>query len=89
MALRGEVDDRVEPMLGEQLIDQRAVADVALDEAGVGHAVQAGAVARIGQRVQHHDHVVGAGGAAVADVIAADETGAAGDEHPSHGSRFP
>nr|BFF13325.1 hypothetical protein GCM10025699_46280 [Microbacterium flavescens] len=83
--LGGEVDDGVD--LGEEPVEQGAVADVALDEGvarGVGDGGEVRLVARVGQGVEH-DHL-GAFEARVgvfegaSDEVRADEAGAAGDE---------
>ncbi len=77
----------VGPRLGEQPAHRAAVGDVPLDEfqAGVAeHAVQALQAARVGELVEHHD--AGAGlGEDEPHEVAADETGAAGDEDLVHG----
>jgi hypothetical protein len=89
MALGGEVHDGAWAVLGQQLVHQRPVADVALHQGVTGVAAQGGQilwVAGVGQGVQGHHGL--AGGLwrtePVEHKIAADEAGAASDEE-GHG----
>jgi hypothetical protein len=71
---------------GQQAVDQRAVADVALHEDVARIALQAGqvgAVAGVGERVEVDDRLVRCR-QPVEHEVAADEAGAAGDEN-GHG----
>jgi len=73
---------RARPVLGEQSIDQRAVADVALHEDMPRIAtqrVEVVKVAGVGQRIEVDDGLIGVL-EPVEHEVAADETGAAGDE---------
>src|SRR3546814_9962348 len=88
VALGGEVDHRVGPVLGQQAVDQVAVADVALDENMRRVVLQRRKrieVARVreGVEVDHAD----AAGDRLEHEIAADEAGSAGykrsEEHTS------
>ena len=88
MALGGEVDDRVDVPAVDQFGDEIGVADVADDELHAVQPVEIGAVARIGQRVEHDDAVLGMGLAPMMHEVRADEAGAAGDDQISHGSGF-
>ena len=85
VALGGKVHDGAWAVLCQQAVNQRAVADVAMDEGVARVAVQAGqvlAVAGVGQRVQGDDGLcAGVGrGQPVENEVAADEAGTAGDE---------
>ena len=86
VALGGVVHHRV--VLAEELVDERRVRDVALDEAEaiLGQAVEGGEVAGVGELVEHGDRVVGVR-ERVVDEVRADEAGAAGHED-SHGFRM-
>ena len=82
MAFRGEVHDDVGMLLLKKLIDGGPVTDVRLYKAEVGmihNGGQGGQVARVGQLVQTHDPVIRVLSQHVEDEIAADESGAAGD----------
>ncbi|MBG9885718.1 hypothetical protein ABE10_03775 [Bacillus toyonensis] len=80
---RGVVHDRVD--LAEQTVHQLGVRDVALHEPHPvgGEAVQGGAVARVGESVEHRDRVVGVRDDVV-DEVRADEAGTAGHEQVRH-----
>ena len=58
MRLGGEVHDAVEVFVAQHSFHQCPVADVAMNEAEVRrplHGLEVGAVAGIGQCIQHHD----------------------------------
>ena len=79
MALGGEVHHRARLVLGKQTIEQRAVADVAVDEDVARIALQGGQgfeVAGVSQRVEVEHRLV-AGGQPVEHEVRADESGAA------------
>ena len=74
-----EVHDGV--ALRDELVDQRAVADVAVHELDlVLDRLQALAVAGVGERVQHDHLVLGVVAHRVVDEVRADEPGGAGGE---------
>jgi hypothetical protein len=74
--------------VGHEAVDQRRVEDVPPDEAhAAGDRVQAGLVARVGQRVQDGHLVVGVVPHRVVDEVRPDEAGAPGDKHP-HGVKL-
>jgi hypothetical protein len=82
MALGGEVDDGARPVFGQQLVQQDALADVALHEhmpAVAAQAVEVVQVAGVGERVEIDDGL-GPADEPVVDEVAADEAGAAGDK---------
>ena len=79
MRLGGEVDDRV--VVGDQLVDERGVRDVADDQLDpvLGQPVEGLAAGGVGQLVEHGHRQVGV----VHDVVhevGADEAGATGHE---------
>ena len=87
VALGREVDHRV--ALADQGVHELAIADVAVPEAQAALAVVARLhvllgkvlhVARVREHVEHHDLVIGVLLEDVADEVAANETGAAGDQ---------
>jgi hypothetical protein len=57
MAFGGEVDDRGDAAVAQQGFDQRGIADVAFHQFGLFHPGDGGAVAGIGQAIEH-DHAV-------------------------------
>ncbi len=79
VALGGEVDDGVDRTLAQQPLDGVRVADIPVDEI-VGDAVEAGAVAGVGQRVEDDDRLVRMRRPPEADEVRADEAGTTGDE---------
>ena len=82
MAFGGEVHHRARAMLGEELLEQRGIADVAVDEnvsRFPGHGLEARKVAGIGELVEVH-HGFAAGADPVEDEVRADEARAAGHE---------
>ena len=86
MALGGEVHDGARPVLGEQPVEQRPVADVTLHEhmpRVAAQRIEVVQVAGVGQRVEVDDGLV-ARCEPVENEVAADEAGAAGDEE-GHG----
>jgi hypothetical protein len=90
VGLGGEVHDGVDAVLGQHPIDQRAVADVAVDERAprrVRQVAQVLAAAGVGQRVEHHQRGLGARGLQLTDEVGADEAGAAGDQDVSHAAK--
>ncbi len=83
-----EVHDGARPVLGQQAVDPRAVADVAVDEGVARVAVKACevlVVAGVDYRVQGDDGLcAGIGrGQPVENEVVADEAGAAGEEEGS------
>jgi hypothetical protein len=89
MGLRGKVHDRVDALLPQQLLDERTVGDVAVDEAKgrliIGHA-QAGEIACIGERIEHHHTLLRMLLQPVVDEVATDESGSAGHKQARHSS---
>ena len=83
MAFGGEMHQRADAVVAKQAFDERRVPDVADDELGFRPG-KAGAVAGIGQRVEHDDCVIGVSGFPMPDKIGPDEAGSAGDEQVSH-----
>ena len=82
MALGGEVHHRARPVLGQQPVEQRPVADVAAHEHMPRIAVQrrqVAEVAGVGQRVEVEHRLV-ALREPVEHEVGTDETGAASDE---------
>lgn len=80
MRLGGEIDHRTRLMLGQQLLDQRRVGDIAVDEQVLGVAIdgrQALQVARVGQLIQVDDQLICLS-YPVQDKVSADEAGSAG-----------
>ena len=83
MAFGREVDHRTRPMLGQQAVDQGAVADVALHQLVACVALQAGqsfGVARVGQFVEVHDRLI-TGSQPVQYEVGANKTCAAGHQN--------
>jgi hypothetical protein len=76
-------------VLGKELFDQIGIADIALDQLDAFKARDIGRVARISERIEHGDGVVGVMFAPVMHEVGADESGAAGDEQFSHVRGFP
>ena len=76
VCLRGEVDDRLRA--GGGLRDRVGIADVAVEELDA-HAVEVGAIAGVGELVEHRDALPRCG--ETLREVRADEAGAAGDEH--------
>ena len=83
MRLGGEVHDGV--VSGDEAADELGVDHVAVDELDAlgGEPVERRLVAGVRELVEHGDGVVGVGDD-VADVVRADEPGAAGDELAHH-----
>lgn len=80
MRLGGEIDHRTRLMLGQQLLDQRRVGDIAVDEQVLGVAIdgrQALQVARVGQLIQVDDQLICLS-YPVQDKVGADKAGSAG-----------
>ena len=80
--LGGEVNDRVESVAREDLLDERLVADVAVDEGDRTALFQRGdgrLVAGIGECVQHDDDIARVALGPETHEVRADETGSAGD----------
>lgn len=91
VALCCKVHHHVKAVVGEESVDERAVADVAFDKeaARVVNVVGNGAeIAGIGEEVKHHDLNVGVFLENVLHVVGSDETGASGDEISFHESTF-
>ena len=83
VALRREMDDRPHAVFGEESLHERLIADVATDERVPGVAVEGGEIAHVpgvGELVEVDDRLV-VGREPVEDEVAADESGAAGDEN--------
>jgi hypothetical protein len=85
MRLRGEVDDRINLVFGQETRDQRNVPDIAMGE-NIARVVreigQVGRITRVGERVEI-DEFPQRGiffGQALANEVGADKTAAAGDE---------
>ena len=88
MGLGGEVDDEVDVLFAHDRFDGPGVAQVSMDKPEVRAGLdggEAGAVAGIGQRVEHHDPVAGVPRQPVLGEVGAKETGAAGDQHTPQG----
>ena len=87
VALGGEVDHRVDGVLGEHPAHQLAVGDVAVNELVARLPLEIGeafAVPRVGEFVEH-DHAEVRLREQQAHEVAADEPGAAGDQDAVHG----
>ena len=83
VALRGEMHDRVEPLVAEEVGDQFPVADVAAHEAVAGVAGQVGqvlGVAGVGEPVEVHHPPARPLGQDEPDQVGADEAATAGEE---------
>jgi hypothetical protein len=83
MALGGKVHDGARPVLREQRVEQRAVADVALHETVAGIALersQALRVTRVRQGIEVQHRLAGCGDP-VENEVGANEPGAACDEN--------
>jgi len=77
-----EIDHRARLVLGQQAVEQRAVADVALDEDVARIVLERGQgleIAGVGELVEVDDRFVALGDP-VEDEIGADEAGAAGNQ---------
>ncbi len=93
MALCREMDDGVDAVLAQERVDERAIGDVALDEAVPPARVEAGEVlarAGVGERVEGDHARRRIRPEEVVNEARPDEAGAAGDEDPrgcvlSHG----
>lgn len=83
VGLGGEVDDDV--ILLRQLLDERGVRDVAVDELDVFEPRKVRAVARVRELVEDGDFDFVTRSGDEADEVGADEAGAAGNEHAVHG----
>jgi hypothetical protein len=84
VALGREVDDDVVTL--HQLVDQRRVGHRAVHELDpVPHGSQGRLVARVRERVEHGDLVLGVRAQRVVDEVRADEAGASGDEQTHRG----
>ncbi len=84
MTLGGEVGDGVDLMFAQQAVDQRPVADVALDEkmpGGIGQVAQVVQRTGVGQQVEIDNANLRISGQQMADKVAANEAGAAGHEY--------
>ena len=82
MALRGEVDNSVNRIFGHHAVNQRRIADVALDKHNVTALLerrQTCAVSCVGQRIQDNKLIVRAGVGPVVDEVHANEPRAPGD----------
>ena len=91
VALGGEVDDRAGPRLRDDGAHVGPFGDVALDERhalAVDDAVEAFEVPGVGELVEHHQPGAGGGRRGAANEIAADESGAAGDDPGMHQGIF-
>ena len=87
MGLSGKVHHGVKPVLAEQLGDQPAVTDIALDKRISGiilHRLQIGQIACVGQRVQRNHLHLGIGLQHILHEIGTNETGGAGYQHHLH-----
>ncbi len=87
VALGCEVDDRVDLVLDEEPLDERAVADVPVHERVLRmilHVRQVLEIARVGQLVEVHDVDVGMLLDHHPDEIAPDEAGTSRDENAFH-----
>jgi hypothetical protein len=87
MRFGGEMHDRTRTMFRQQSVDQRAVADVSMHEDMARIAVdrcEIFAIARVGQGVEIDDRLITLS-QPVQNEVAADETGAAGDEKTASG----
>ena len=84
MGFGREIDDRIEPVAGQEVHDQGPVADVALDEVvavlGLFQVQEVQPVPRIGQLVQIDDGPVRVLAEHASDEIGADEAAPAGYE---------
>ena len=83
MALRREINDHIRLFFFEDLIDPFSVADILFVEGKVGivfYTFEVFKVARISQRIQADDLIFGMCLHGVDDVIASDESGAAGND---------
>ncbi len=92
MRLGGEVHERVDAPLHQQVAHRGKVPDVALHEAGALLAqeiVDAGEIARVGERIEHDHAIVRMRLAPVAREIRADEAGATRDEHVASHDTLP
>ena len=89
MAFRSEVDNTIDVLVLHQLIDPFKVADVHFDKLVVRFALdifQIGEISRVGQLVKVDDFIFGIFVHEKANNMAADESGAAGDDNGSrHG----
>ena len=87
MALGGKVDDKIRIILRHQFADQRAVADVALNEdvtLVVHNALEVLQIAGIGQLIKIHDADILILVQHVVYEVGSDEAGAAGDKIGFH-----
>ena len=83
------MNDRIESILGEKVLKERSVTDVAVDKAMPFCLVQrevfeVAGVARIGQCIQVDDGPLGFGGQGMANEVGADEAGATRDKKIGH-----
>ncbi len=77
----GEVHHQIG--VGDEPVNQLGVGDVTFDEGDrVGDGVEGGAVAGVGELVEHGDLRVGSFRDGLMDEVRADETGTTGDEQP-------
>lgn len=84
MRLRCEVHKSIERSVAQQRKHAIAFADVAMFELDGGYSVEVGAVAGVGERVEHDDDVVWMALTPATHEVYADEAGATGDEQTSH-----
>jgi hypothetical protein len=85
VALGREVDDRIDPMIGENSGDQRLIADVTVDEVvpRIAREVRkVGGIAGVGEQVKIDQSLERRArlGEALTDEVAADEAATAGNE---------
>ena len=87
VAFSGEMHHKVEGVKVKQRLDQRSVADVAMDELEMlrtPHGVEIGAISRVSERIEHDDQIVWMPLSPIVDKIGADETRAASDQELRH-----
>jgi hypothetical protein len=88
MGLGGEMNDRVDPIPTQQVVNQRTIPDIPLNEGvplGSRHVDKILGPTRVGQRIKIDDLDTWSLVEQVPDEIGADETGAPGHKYILHG----
>src|SRR5205807_2242240 len=89
MRLRGEMHNRVQLLGAQELLDQRAVGNVAFDKsefAVTPDRLEIREISRVRQCIKHNDAVVRVLAQPMMHEVAADEPGTTGDKQPSQDS---
>lgn len=88
MAFGGKMNDGGDPMIAQKHLDERGVADIAMDELNTCcvATIEIRSIARVGQRVEDHNPFARDCRQTMTDEVCADETGTAGYENGPFGT---